>query len=164
MQHSNRTGVARNWGVFDFCNQVLQSAAELRDASCAVAMSLASENVWLLELRFCPVLHTLEGLTAAAAVDAVVSGLELARKKILKSKPFFAAGVIVCALRSYSEDHGVCMAELAAKKLTPLVATWPKNSLPAIGVVGWDLAGDEGSFPLSRHKAGLLRAQVKVPR
>lgn len=125
-----------------------------------MAMLMARENVWLLELRFCPMLHTLEGLTEAAAVDAVVEGLELARKRILTTKPFFAAGVILCALRSYPDDHGVRMAELAAKKLAPRVSTLPNNSLPAIGVVGWDIAGDEGSFPLANHKAGLLRAQV----
>ena len=152
--------MARNWGVFDFCNQVLQSAAELREAACAVAMAMAAENVWLLELRFCPTLHTLEGLVAADAVNAVVSGLELARKQILRTKPFFATGVIVCALRSHPEAHGVEMAELAAKKLAPRLVTWPKNPSAVVGVVGWDLAGDEGSFPLSNHRAGLLRAQV----
>ena len=46
-------------------------------------------------------------------------------------------GIIVCALRSKDSNHGVQMAELAAKHLQ-------KSKFDPIGVVGFDVAGDEG--------------------
>ena len=52
-----------NWPVFDFCNQFLQTSAELREATLDLLDRLAGENVVYAEIRFCPDLHTREGLT-----------------------------------------------------------------------------------------------------
>ena len=49
--------------MFDFCNQFLQTSAELREATLDLLDRLAEENVVYAEIRFCPDLHTSEGLT-----------------------------------------------------------------------------------------------------
>ena len=60
-------------------------------------------------------------------------------------------GVIVCALRSYPTDHSVAMAQLAGK-------------YASVGVVGFDIAGDEGSYPLSLHSGAITEAhRLGVP-
>ena len=62
-------------------------------------------------------------------------------------------GVIVCALRSYPTSHSVQMAKLASEFL---------NCTP--GVVGFDVAGDEGSFPLALMMDGVEEAKrLNVP-
>lgn len=129
-----------NWPAFDFCNQFLQTEDELRLATSSLCRLLRSENVVLAEIRFCPQLHVLEGLTVDDAVRAVVSGFQYAHKEL-----DIRGGVIVCALRSYSADHSIEMAELAAAWL-------------GRGVVGFDIAGDEGAFPLEIHSLGIMEA------
>jgi adenosine deaminase len=133
----------QNWGVFDFCNQFLMAAAELREASADVALRAAADNVRICELRFCPALHCREGLSERAAVHAVCDGLEDARR----AEPRLGAvGAILCALRSKSSAHGVATVELA-------------HACADRGVVGVDVAGDEGSWPLRRHLPMLVRAE-----
>ena len=141
----NRAGKGKNWPVFDFCNTFLQTADELREATTDILDRLfKQQNVVYAEIRFCPFLHTNEGLSCAQALEAVMDGF--------RAQSDVAGGVIVCALRSKDKEHGVEMAELAAKYLQP-------NGR----VVGFDVAGDEGSYPLYSEDhpmyAGCLRAK-----
>ena len=64
-------------------------------------------------------------------------------------------GIIVCALRSKDSEHGVKMAELAAKYLQ-------KSKSDPIGVVGFDVAGDEGNYPLNSLGCPMLRGIKKA--
>ena len=106
---------------------------ELREASRMICTNAReAHNVIRTELRFCPTLHTLEALTPRDAVDAVVEGVQASGEQ---------NGVIICALRSHDAQHSMAMARLA-------VDTFHDTD----GVVcGFDIAGDEGSFPLSLH-------------
>ena len=63
-----------NWPVFDFCNQFLQTREELTEATLDLLIRLADDGVIYAEVRFCPELHTLEGLTREQAVEAVTAG------------------------------------------------------------------------------------------
>ena len=74
-----------NWGVFDWCNQFLQTSDDLCAASRAIFDGCAAERVVHAELRFCPTLHTLGGLAPREALDAVVRG---ARESACPSTPF----------------------------------------------------------------------------
>lgn len=132
-----------NWPAFDFCNQFLQTEDELRAATSSLCRGLSDENVVLAEIRFCPQLHVSEGMTVDDVVSAVVSGFQIAQEEL-----DFRGGIIICALRSYSVDHSIEMAELAAAWLGK-------------GVVGFDIAGDEGAFPLEIHKAGIMEAVIR---
>ena len=96
--------------MFDFCNQFLQTRDELTSATADLLGRLADRNVWYAEVRFCPSLHTLEGLTEDQAVQAVIDGVRAKSEVIV-------AGVILCALRSKGAQHGVAVARLAKKHL-----------------------------------------------
>ena len=130
-----------NWGVFDWCNQFLQTRVELRDASRMICEGAWREhNVLRTELRFCPALHTLEALSPRNAVDAVVEGVMAA-----SSESASVNGVIICALRSHDARHSMDMAQLAIEANRDLGGV----------VCGFDIAGDEGSFPLELHRGAV---------
>ena len=59
-------------------------------------------------------------------------------------------GVIICALRSYTQQHAEEMADLAGKYLQ-------KPSDELTGVVGYDVAGFEGGFPLKCKNDTMVR-------
>ena len=146
----NKQAFNSNWSVFDFCNQFLQTKEELRDATHDLFTSLKQQhNVSLCEIRFCPILHTLEGLSSSDAVEAVLEGLKSAKETL--SSTLFEGGIIICALRSHTPEEAVSLAELCAGYLE-------------LGVVGFDVAGDEGSYPLIKLEAALSRAkELGVP-
>lgn len=145
----NRVGERSNWNVFDFCNQFLQTAGELRDATFDLLKRMSDENVRLCELRFCPTLHCLEGMNEREVVLAVVEGFNLAISKF-----GMMGGLILCGLRSYSGSETTRIAELAAELMKETGGM----------VLGFDIAGDEGSYPISNHIESLRRAhELGVP-
>jgi len=100
-----------------------------------------------VEIRFCPILHTKEGLSSSEAVEAVIRGMN----KVKERCQSLVCGVIVCALRSYPEEHGFEMVDLAKKYLGK-------------GVVGFDICGDEGNYPLHLYLQVLQRAiSLNIP-
>jgi len=126
----------KNWGHFDYLNQFLQSREELTSAAALICHNCANQhNVLRTEIRFCPTLHTLEGLSPREAVDAVVAGVK-------QSGGSGSTGVIICALRSHDAAHSLEMSHLTID-----------THRDTKGVVcGFDIAGDEGSYPLSLHQ------------
>lgn len=140
---SNSVANGKNWKVFDFCNMFLQTTKELEEATSDLLQRLRKENVVYAEIRFCPKLHTLESLTSEEALRAVLNGFQ--NEAFREGTDRMYGGIIVCALRSMSESHGKEMAELAAKFLK---TTDGLKSNKCCGVVGFDVAGDEGRFPL----------------
>ena len=94
--------------MFDFCNKFLQTKEELSEATSDLLIRLTKENVWYAEVRFCPTLHTMEGLTEDQAVQAVLEGMR-------KHSGEIVAGIIICALRSKELQHGLEMVKLAKK-------------------------------------------------
>ena len=68
-------GSGRNWGVFDFCNQFLQAEDAIAEAVGDLCARLRVEhNVRYAEIRFCPALHTTEGLSEERVVEAAIRG------------------------------------------------------------------------------------------
>lgn len=124
--------------LFNWANQFLQTAEDLEVAAAELCTRFAREHtVVYLELRFCPTLHTLQGLSERAALDAVLRGFETCG---------LPGGVIVCALRTMTADHWTAMAALAADS-------------PA---VGFDVAGFEPGFPLAPMRE-IIAAAVASP-
>ena len=72
--NSNRVAKGQNWGIFDFCNQFLQTEEQLKAATCDLCQRLSEKNVIYAEIRFCPDLHTLSGLNSEQALKAVIEG------------------------------------------------------------------------------------------
>ena len=71
---SNRAEKGKNWGIFDFCNQFLQTDEQLKSATQDLCQRLLKKNVIYAEIRFCPELHTEKGLSADQALKSVIEG------------------------------------------------------------------------------------------
>ena len=73
-KNSNRAEKGKNWGIFDFCNQFLQTEEQLKKATLSLCQRLIEKNVIYAEIRFCPELHTEKGISADQALKAVIDG------------------------------------------------------------------------------------------
>ena len=126
-----------NWKVFDFCNQFLQTEDDLFNATKQLVIGLAmNHNVWIIEVRFCPTLHVLDGLSESKVVESVISGYRSGVEFVKQRTGIeVKGGVILCILRSFDESHWFQMLELTAKYLDK-------------GVIAMDIAGNEAAFPL----------------
>ena len=110
---------------------VMQTEEALERVAYEQAEDLSRDGVVYFETRFAPLFHTQKGLTHQQVVSAVLKGLERGRKD-------FGArsGLIICAMRNM--DVSLEMAELAV-------------DFRGRGVIGFDLAGEEGGFPPKKH-------------
>jgi len=110
---------------------VMQTEEALERVAYEQAEDLSKDGVVYFETRFAPVFHRQKGLTHQQVVSAVLKGLERGRKDF-----GIASGLIICAMRNL--DGSLEMAELAV-------------DFRARGVVGFDLAGEEGGYPPKKH-------------
>jgi adenosine deaminase len=130
-QGANQGSLPKYLEGFAHTVAVLQSEQALERAAFEQAEDMAREGVVYFETRFAPVFHTREGLTLQQAVSAVLKGLERGRKAFgVRGK------LIICAMRNMNVS--LEMAELAV-------------DFRARGVVGFDLAGEEGGYPPKKH-------------
>ena len=114
---------------FDVILSILQTPDALTVVAYELAMDCWKEGIRYLEVRYCPELHTKNGMTLSDTVEAVKLGLKHAEKKCE-----IITGIIICSLRNMSPLHSLELSKLAVKY---------KNK----GVVGFDLAGIEENFP-----------------
>jgi len=121
-------------GAFDITCSVLQDFDSLRRAAFELAEDSALENVKYLEVRFCPLLHTNNGLSMPQIVKAVLVGLADAERQY-----DIITGVIICGIRHMSVENSVALAKLTIDF---------KNR----GVVAFDLAGAEYDNPAKHHR------------
>ena len=119
---------------FDIILSVLQTPPSLTMIAYELAMDCWKDGVRYLEVRYCPELHTKQGMSLADTVEAVKLGLQQAEKECR-----IMTGIIICSLRNMSPLHSLELSKLAVKY---------KNN----GVVGFDLAGIEENFPAKKHK------------
>jgi adenosine deaminase len=110
---------------------VMQTEEALERVAYEQAEDLSKDGVVYFETRFAPIFHTQKGLTHQQVVSAVLKGLERGRKDF-----GITSGLIICAMRNM--DVSLEMAELAV-------------DFRQRGVVGFDLAGEEGGFPPKKH-------------
>jgi len=137
---------AENWRVFTVCNYFLQTKIDLIEATHDLVTRLALQhNVNYLEIRFAPCLHTEEGLTELEVVHAVLEGFEKAKIELAEKKFSMDGGFILCALRSFAESEAI--------KTVNLI-----KSLNHENILGFDIAGDEGTYPLKRFEGAIKLA------
>lgn len=120
--------------AFDVTLSVMQTYDSLVRTALELAEDAAKENVRYLEVRYSPILHQQKGLPLHHVVQAVLEGLEEARKRYP-----IQTGVIVCGMRHVNPETSLKLADLTVAF---------KNK----GVVGYDLAGAEANFPAKHHK------------
>jgi len=110
---------------------VMQTEEALERVAYEQAEDLSRDGVVYFETRFAPIFHTQKGLTHQQVVSAVLKGLERGRKEF-----GISSGLIICAMRNM--EVSLEMAELAV-------------DFRERGVVGFDLAGEEGGYPPKKH-------------
>lgn len=140
IQQGHKAAPGQNWDVFTFCNQFLQTREELMEATTDILFRFHAENVKLCEIRFCPSLHCLEGLSERDAVLAVVAGF-----RIMRERCGILGGVILCGLRSHTPEQTLYVAKICVELCKETQGL----------VLGFDIAGDEGSYPIYDHMASL---------
>jgi adenosine deaminase len=130
-QGANQGSLPKYLEGFAHTIAVMQTEEALERVAYEQAEDLHRDGVVYFESRFAPVFHTQRGLTHQQVVSAVLKGLERGRTDFGVS-----CGLIICAMRNM--DVSLEMAELAV-------------DFRERGVVGFDLAGEEGGYPPKKH-------------
>jgi adenosine deaminase len=110
---------------------VMQTEESLERVAYEMMEDMYNDGVVYVETRFAPVFHTEKGLHWDDVVNAVLRGLEHGRDDF-----GVEFGLIICAMRNMKLSEE--MAELAV-------------DFRERGVVGFDLAGEEGGYPPKKH-------------
>lgn len=116
---------------FEHTCAVMQTKEALFRVAYEMMEDMKNDGVCYVETRFAPVFHTQKGLYYEDIINAVLEGLE-------KGKKDFGVGygLILCGMRNMKNTLEI--AELAVN--------FRRN-----GVVGFDLAGEEGGYPPKKH-------------
>jgi adenosine deaminase len=130
-QGANQGSLPKYLEGFAHTIAVMQTEDALERVAYEQAEDLGRDGVIYFETRFAPLFHTRKGLTHQQVVSAVLKGLERGRKDF-----GISSGLIICAMRNM--DVSLEMAELAV-------------DFRQRGVVGFDLAGEEGGYPPKKH-------------
>jgi adenosine deaminase len=128
---ANQGSLAKYLEGFAHTIALMQTEEALQRIAYEQAEDLSRDGVIYFETRFAPDFHTQKGLTHQQIVAAVLKGLERGRKDF-----GISSGLIVCAMRNMNTS--LEMAELAV-------------DFRERGVVGFDLAGEEGGYPAKKH-------------
>jgi len=127
-QGANQGSLPKYLEGFSHTIAVMQTQEALERVAYEQAEDLSRDGVIYFETRFAPLFHTRKGLTHQQVISAVLKGLEEGRKSF-----GIGSGLLICAMRNM--DASLEMAELAV-------------DFRDRGVVGFDLAGEEGGFHL----------------
>jgi adenosine deaminase len=130
-QGANQGSLPKYLEGFAHTIAVMQTEEALERVAYEQAEDLSRDGVVYFETRFAPIFHTRKGLSHQQVVSAVLKGLERGRKDF-----GISSGLIICAMRNM--DVSLEMAELAV-------------DFRERGVVGFDLAGEEGGYPPKKH-------------
>jgi len=130
-QGANQGSLAKYLEGFRHTIAVMQTEEALERVAYEQAEDLGADGVVYFETRFAPVFHTRAGLSHQQVVSAVLKGLERGRADF-----GISSGLLICAMRNM--DVSLEMAELAV-------------DFHDRGVVGFDLAGEEGGYPPKKH-------------
>jgi adenosine deaminase len=119
---------------FDFVLPHLQDAEALELVAFECVQRTAESGGVYVEVRFAPMLHTREGLTADGAIRAVLAGLRRG-----EAECGIPARAIVICMRHHDEATNIAAVEAAAR-------------FAGDGVAAVDLAGDESRWPTSAFR------------
>lgn len=116
---------------FEHTIAIMQTKDSLKRIAFEMMEDMANDGVCYIETRFAPVFHTEKGLHYDDVIDAVLEGLDEGKEKF-----GVGYGLILCGMRNMKNTLEI--AELAVNF---------RNK----GVVGFDLAGEEGGYPPKKH-------------
>ena len=118
---------------FEHTCGVMQTEEALERVAYETLEDMKKDGVVYIESRFAPVFHISKKLDPHKVVKAVLHGFERGKKDF-----GVHYGLIICAMRNMDPSVSLEMAELAVDF---------RNR----GVVGFDLAGEEGGYPPKKH-------------
>ncbi|MFC2133261.1 adenosine deaminase [Bacteroidota bacterium] len=110
---------------------VMQTKEALERVAYEMMEDMKNDGVCYVETRFAPVFHVSNGLHHDDVINAVLEGLERGKEAFK-----IGYGLILCGMRNM--ENTLEIAELAVNY---------RNR----GVVGFDLAGEEGGYPPKNH-------------
>jgi adenosine deaminase len=111
----------------------MQTAEALERVAYEMLEDMKKDGVVYVETRFAPVFHHNKNLHMETVVQSVLKGLERGKKDF-----GVQYGLILCAMRNMNPALSLEIAELAV-------------DFRDHGVVGFDLAGEEGGYPPKKH-------------
>jgi adenosine deaminase len=121
--------------TFSVTLSVMQTSENLERIAGEFVDDLVADGVVYAEIRWAPELHGELGLSLDDAVDSVQRGIDGGIARAEKSGRPIRVGQLLCAMRQ--ADRALDIAELAIRHRQR-------------GVVGFDVAGPEQGFPISR--------------
>jgi adenosine deaminase len=113
--------------------ELMQTREQLRLVTLDLFKQLKADHVLYAEIRFAPLLHTMQGMTATEVVETVNEATEEGIRTYAVE-----AGIILCTLRHYSEAQSMETVQLV-------------NQFKGTRIVGFDIAADEAGFPITHH-------------
>ena len=116
---------------FEHTCSLMQTKESLERVAYEMMEDMHKDGICYVETRFAPILHLEKKLHYDDVVDAVLAGLERGKKDF-----GVGYGLILCGMRNMKKSLEI--AELAVNY---------RNK----GVVGFDLAGEEGGYPPKDH-------------
>ena len=131
--NANRGSLPLYLHGFEHTCGVMQTEEALERVAYETLEDMKKDGVVYVETRFAPLLHMQKGLHPENVIPAVIRGLERGKKDF-----GVQYGLILCALRNMAPELSQEVAELAV-------------DLRPHGVVGFDLAGEEGGYPPKKH-------------
>ena len=126
---------------FDLPIALLQTAPALERAAAELVEDLAADGIRYAEVRWAPRLHLERGLSVAAVIDAVATGVARAST----GSNAVLVTLIVTAMRSHPPAANAELARTAGEIGGP--------------VVGFDLAGPEAEWPAPPHAIAFVAAR-----
>ena len=132
--------------AFDLPIALLQDEEALERAARELVLDVAADGTRYVEVRWAPALHTRNGLDIDHVIAAVASGTAAGA-----AHTGTVARLIVTALRSHEPARNVEVAEAAARSHRGAAdghdGQGEVQGTVQAGVVGFDLAGPEASYP-----------------
>lgn len=120
---------------------LMQSKEQLALVTNDLIDQLEADNVIYAEIRFAPFLHIKDGLQPREVVETVLNEVT---QRCASGK--IKLGVILCTLRSFPVELSLATVELIALYRD-------------MGIVGFDIAGDESGYALQNHLPAFLKAK-----
>jgi adenosine deaminase len=134
--NANSGSLERYVAAFAPTVAAMGDAAACERVAFEAAEDALQDGCVLAEFRMAPLLLEPHGLSAEAAIEALVSGLQ---------RSSLPCALIVCAMRTDSPEQVERCARVAARYV-------------GRGVVGFDLAGAERGFPATLHRRAIAIA------
>lgn len=139
----NCRNLAEYLDKFELPLQCVRTKEGLRTASREFLLDAAKENICYMEVRFAPLSSVNERLNCRQVVEAVLDGLEEAKRQC-----GVPCNVIVCAMRHHAEEDSLAMMKVCREFL-------------GAGICAVDLAGNEAAFPMKNFR-GLFAEAKKL--